>query len=61
MLASGTLCVAFNNLRGDKRRFPLSLALSEDGGRSWPWVRDLEPARLSGAALASKTQRAEYR
>lgn len=33
---------------GERRAFwgapraPLSIALSEDGGRSWPWVRDIE-------------------
>lgn len=33
--------VVFNN-QAVVERCPLSLALSEDGGKSWPWVRDLE-------------------
>ena len=41
MLESGALAVAFNN-RVMRERCPLSVALSDDGGRTWPWVRDLE-------------------
>jgi predicted neuraminidase len=35
------LVLCFNN-RSGKLRHPLSLALSEDGGATWPWLRDLE-------------------
>ena len=42
VLASGSLMVVFNNVKGVGNRWPLSVALSEDGGQSWPWVRDLE-------------------
>ena len=42
--------IAFNNTQAAKKRgknadaprWPLSVALSMDGGRTWPWVRDVE-------------------
>jgi hypothetical protein len=42
-LASGTIALLFNNVQGDQARWPLSMALSEDQGVTWGWVRDLEP------------------
>ena len=45
VLRSGRLLIAFNNLhcvRDHCGRNPLTLALSEDGGGTWPWVRDVE-------------------
>lgn len=48
MLASGTIAIVFNNLRGDHGRWPLSVALSTDEGYTWGWVRDLEPERGRG-------------
>jgi predicted neuraminidase len=42
-LQDGHLVLAFDN--SDKLRKPLSVALSEDGGRTWPWVRNLETGR----------------
>lgn len=42
-LHDGHLVLAFNN--SNALRKPLSIALSEDGGHSWPWVRDLETGR----------------
>lgn len=49
-LKDGHLVIAFNNLqatttRGKTQstaRWPISVALSVDGGRSWPWVRDVD-------------------
>jgi len=49
-LQDGHLVIAFNNVNATAvkgkpttgPRVPLSVALSEDGGMSWPWVRDLE-------------------
>jgi predicted neuraminidase len=49
-LANGHLVLAFNNVssvvvKGKPQagpRKPLSVALSEDGGETWRWVRDLE-------------------
>jgi predicted neuraminidase len=49
-LANGHLVIAFNNVRAvvtkgkpqTGPRKPLSVALSEDGGETWGWVRDLE-------------------
>ena len=35
------LVLVFNNC--NEGRFPLSIALSEDGGKSWDHIRDLEP------------------
>lgn len=51
-LPNGHLVLAFNN--SATKRSPLSLALSEDGGRTWPWVRDLEtePGEFSYPSLA---------
>ncbi len=43
-LGGNALVLAFNNRRGRGARWPLSLALSEDGGESFRWVRDLETA-----------------
>jgi predicted neuraminidase len=57
-LANGHSVMAFNNTQGAKPgrvpqtgpRVPLSLGLSEDGGVTWKYVRDLEvPASQSGA------------
>ncbi len=49
-LTNGHLVIAFNNVRAvvtkgkpqTGPRKPLSVALSEDGGETWGWVRDLE-------------------
>ena len=40
MLSSGKTVLVFNNLQG-LQRFPLSIAISEDAGETWPYVRDL--------------------
>ncbi|KAK3240557.1 hypothetical protein CYMTET_49610 [Cymbomonas tetramitiformis] len=46
LLASGWIALVFNNVAGGSAgpRFPLSLALSQDAGVSWPYVRDIEIA-----------------
>ena len=49
-LRNGHLVIAFNNIQAtttrgkptDYVRFPLSVALSYDGGQTWPWVRDVD-------------------
>lgn len=49
-LKNGHLAIAFNNIQAtttrgkprDDARFPLSVGLSIDGGRTWPWVRDVD-------------------
>jgi predicted neuraminidase len=49
-LTNGHLVIAFNNIQAtttrgkptDYARFPMSVALSVDGGRTWPWVRDVD-------------------
>jgi predicted neuraminidase len=49
-LEDGHLVFAFNNSQASTKRgkattaarWPLSVALSVDGGRTWPWVRDVE-------------------
>jgi hypothetical protein len=43
MPRSGRLVLAFNNRAGDAWGGVLSLAVSADGGATFPWVRDLEP------------------
>lgn len=45
-LASGHIALAFNN--SHKERNPLSIALSEDEGRTWKYIRNLE-ADASGS------------
>ncbi len=55
-LQDGSMVIAFNNSSSgivkDKPRtaprIPLSIALSRDGGQTWPWVRDIETAKFSG-------------
>ena len=51
-LPNGHLVLAFNN--SPTQRTPLSMALSEDDGRTWPFVRDLEtdPGEYSYPSLA---------
>ncbi|KAK3256546.1 hypothetical protein CYMTET_34322, partial [Cymbomonas tetramitiformis] len=41
-LASGRLVIAFCNVQGKDRFSPLSIALSDDNGETWPYVRDLQ-------------------
>jgi len=42
-LHDGHLVLAFDNSRNLRK--PLSIALSDDDGQTWPWVRDLETGR----------------
>jgi len=58
-LSDGHLVIAFNNSSegpgvGDGLRKPVSVALSEDGGRTWPYVRDIEEGR-PGYGLTEQT------
>jgi predicted neuraminidase len=56
MLNDGAMVLAFNNSSAgtthDKTgvgvRRPLSVALSQDGGSTWPWIKDLETGRSAG-------------
>jgi predicted neuraminidase len=49
-LSNGHLVMAFNNMQAtttrgrprDAARWPISVALSVDGGQTWPWVRDVD-------------------
>jgi predicted neuraminidase len=49
-LRDGHLVIAFNNMQAATvrehpqaaTRWPLSVALSVDGGQTWPWVRDVD-------------------
>ena len=70
-LRDGSLVVAFNNssagLRRDKTRAsvrkPLSIALSLDGGTTWPWFRDIEtgsPAEQADEVKGSRNKHEEY-
>lgn len=53
MLADGHIVLAFNNsprarVKGKLRpgpRKPVTLAISADGGKTWPWVRNVETGR----------------
>ncbi|HWB84217.1 MAG TPA: sialidase family protein [Bryobacteraceae bacterium] len=56
LLNDGHLVMAFNNTQakknrdnvaGNAARVPLSVALSTDGGKTWPWVRDIEAGNLT--------------
>jgi predicted neuraminidase len=59
-LTNGHLVIAFNNVgsvvtRGKPQagpRKPLTVAISEDGGNTWPWVRDLETGKLRDGEMA---------
>lgn len=42
-LRDGHLVLAFDN--SNSLRKPLAIALSDDSGRTWPWVRNLETGR----------------
>jgi predicted neuraminidase len=56
ILRDGALVIAFNNSSagvtrektGTSARKPLSIALSPDGGKTWPWVRDIETGNAAG-------------
>ena len=64
-LTNGHLVIAFNNVRAvvangkpqTGPRKPLSVALSEDGGETWGWVRDLE---TSIPRAGDESRREEY-
>jgi len=55
-LHDGALAIAFNNNSagvtrdkpGASKRKPLSIALSQDGGETWPWIRDIETGSSAG-------------
>ncbi len=71
-LKNGHLAIAFNNTQGTTTktkpgragRVPVSIALSEDEGTTWPWVRDIEtgkemrqepvPETMAGVSLNEK-------
>ena len=50
LLRNGHIVMAFNNTSSSNKREktqagprkPLSVALSTDGGQTWPWIRDIE-------------------
>lgn len=58
-LKDGHLAMIFNNTQAELKpehadtasRRILSLALSEDGGKTWPWIRDIENPALSQPIL----------
>jgi predicted neuraminidase len=66
-LANGHLVMAFNNVgsvvaAGKPQagpRKPLTVALSEDGGATWKWVRDLEVGLPPAAAAEGRPNRKE--
>ena len=58
-LKNGHLAMIFNNTQAELKpehadtgsRRILSVALSEDGGKTWPWIRDIENPALSQPIL----------
>ena len=58
-LKNGHLAIIFNNTQAELKpehadtgsRRILSLAVSEDGGKTWPWIRDIENPALSQPIL----------
>ena len=50
LLPSGRVALVFNNWNGQAQRWPLTIALSADGGVTFPWMRDLTP---DGGACSS--------
>mmetsp|Transcript_193 Transcript_193/g.653 ORF Transcript_193/g.653 Transcript_193/m.653 type:complete len:441 (+) Transcript_193:106-1428(+) len=64
-LASGGVAMVFNNLQGPFARWPLTVALSMDEGKTWPYLRDLEPTDSKGTghgvgALEDAEEQPEY-
>ena len=55
---TGKVVAVFNNARGLDDRWPLSIALSDDGGLTWRAVRDLEPV---GATVYARRRAATKR
>jgi predicted neuraminidase len=71
-LSNEHLVIAFNNIQAttkrgkptDYARFPMSVALSVDGGKTWPWVRDVDvgqdvpqekvPATMAGVDVSDQ-------
>jgi predicted neuraminidase len=55
LLANGHVVIAFNNSNAVSSagkaqaalRKPLAIAISEDGGKTWPWIRDIETGDTS--------------
>ena len=68
LLRDGSLTIGFNNSsagpkRGEPRtsaRKPLSVALSQDGGDTWPWVRDIETGSTADAGGGGADEHEEY-
>jgi predicted neuraminidase len=58
-LKNGHLAMIFNNTQAELKpehadtgsRRILSMALSEDGGKTWPWIRDIENPTISQPIL----------
>jgi predicted neuraminidase len=69
-LQSGRIALVFNNFNANddptrtvwpSRRYPLTIALSEDGGMSWPYLRDIDPGDgMSGEANRSLNRACSY-
>jgi predicted neuraminidase len=69
-LRDGTLALVFNFYSANddpgktvwpRRRYPLSLALSEDDGRTWPYIRHIDPSDgFTGDANAHLNRRCSY-
>ena len=71
LLRNGHIVIAFNNVNATNTRGkptsaarkPLSVALSVDGGKTWPWVRDVEtgaPGKDTEYNLPEKAGHDEY-
>jgi predicted neuraminidase len=67
-LHDGSLVLAFNNSSAGitrekpatSSRKPLSIALSRDGGASWPWVRDIETGKPAETVLEAHPGHAKH-
>ncbi len=65
LLSNGHIVLAFNNVgsvMNDGKpkagpRKPLSVALSEDGGETWGWIRDIETGELPEGAAPIPAER----
>lgn len=73
-LRNGHLVMAFNNIQAttargkptDYARFPMSVAMSIDGGQTWPWARDVDigqdvpqekvPNMMAGVDVSDETK-----
>jgi predicted neuraminidase len=69
-LASGSIAMVYNHFRANddpdavvwpRERYPLTVALSDDGGRTWPFMRHIDTGdNFAGEQNRSLNRRCSY-